>query len=63
MEKRLEEKGPFLSAIKALRMLDPIKLVVGELAGQRINNVTAIAKQQEDILKALRAQTIPKIVA
>ena len=63
MEKRLEEAGLFISARKALQSLSPIKVVISELAGQRINKVTTISKEQEEILKALGAQKMPKIVS
>ncbi len=62
MEKRLEEKGIFLSARKALQLLDPIKVVISELAGQRIKKVSYIVKEQEEVLKALGAEKIPRIV-
>jgi len=62
MEKKLEEHGLFISARKALQFLAPIKLVISELAGQRIKKVTLIAKEQEKILKALGIQNMPRIV-
>lgn len=62
MEKRLEEKGLYMSARKALQLLSTIKVVVSELAGQRIKKVTTVSKEQELILKALGAQRVPKIV-
>ncbi len=58
LEKKLEEHGLFISARKALRQLAPIKVVISELAGQRIKKVTSIVKEQERILKALGAQKI-----
>lgn len=63
MEKRLEEKGIFLSARKALQLLEPIEVVVSELAGQRIKKVSHVVKEQEEILKALGAEKIPRIVS
>lgn len=62
MEKRLEGKGIFFSGRKALQLLEPIKVVVSELSGQRIKKVSNISKEQEDILKALGAEKIPCIV-
>jgi len=63
MEKRLEQHGLFLSARKALQCFSPIKVVISELAGQRIKKVTSIVKEQEEILKALGVQKMPKIVS
>ncbi len=62
MEKKLEEHSLFLTARKALQLLAPIKLVISELAGQRINKVTTFVKEQKQILKALGAQKMPTIV-
>ncbi len=62
MEKRLEEKGLFITARKALQLLASVKVVISELAGQRIKKVTSLVKEQEYILKALGAQEMPKIV-
>jgi len=62
LEKKLEESGLTLSARKALQLLDPIKVVISELAGQKIKKVTSIVKEQEKILKSLGAQKIPRIV-
>lgn len=62
LEKKLEEHGLFLSARKSLQLLASIKVVISELAGQRIKKVTSIVKEQEEILKALGTQKIPKIV-
>jgi hypothetical protein len=46
---------------KALQLLAPIKLVISELAGQRIKKVISIVEEQEQILKALGVQKMPKI--
>lgn len=62
IEKRLEEHGLFMSAKKALQLLSSIKVVISELAGQRINKVTTLSKEQEEILTALGAHKMPKIV-
>jgi transposase len=62
LEKKLEEHGHFISARKALQLLDPIRVVISELAGQRIKKVSRTGKEQEEILKALGAEKIPKIV-
>lgn len=62
MEKRLEDSGLFMSAKKALELLSPIKVVTSQLAGQRINKVTTLSKEQEEIIKALGAHKMPKIV-
>ena len=62
MEKRLEEQGLFITARKALQLLASVKVVISELAGQRIKKVISIVKEQEQILKALGAQKMPKIV-
>lgn len=62
LEKKMEEHGHFISAKKALKLLDPIKVVINELAGQRIKKVSCIVKEQEEILKALGAGKMPKIV-
>lgn len=62
LEKKLEEHRLFLTARKALRLLAPIKVVISELASQKIKKVTSIVKEQEEILQTLGAQKIPKIV-
>lgn len=62
MEKSLEEKGLLLSARKALQLLAPIKVVISELAGQRIKKVSSIGKEQEEVLNALGAAKIPRII-
>lgn len=62
LEKKLEDHGLFMSARKALQQLSPIKVVISELARQKIKKVTSIVKEQEQILKALGAQKMPKIV-
>ncbi len=63
MEKRLEDHGLFMSARKALQELSSIKVVISELAGQKIKKVTSIVKEQEQILQALGAQRMPRIVS
>lgn len=62
LEKKLEDHGLFMSARKALQQLAPIKVVISDLAGQKIKKVTSIVKEQEQIFKALGAQKMPKIV-
>jgi transposase len=62
LEKKLEAHGYFISARKALQILEPIKVVISELAGQKIKKVSRIVKEQEEILKALGAGKMPKIV-
>jgi len=62
LEKKLEAHGLFLSCRKALQLLDAIKVVISELAGQKIKKVSRIVKEQEEILKALGAEKMPKIV-
>lgn len=62
LEKKLEDHGLFVSARKALQQLAPIKVVISDLAGQRIKKVTSIVKEQEQIFKALGNQRMPKIV-
>lgn len=62
LEKKLEDHGRFMSARKALQELSSIKVVVSELAGQEIKKVTSIVKEQEQILKALGAQRMPRMV-
>jgi hypothetical protein len=51
MEKKLEEHGLFLSSRKALQWLDPIKVVISELAGQKIKKVSALSKSKKRYLK------------
>lgn len=62
LEKRLEDRGLFMTARKALALLSPIKVVESELGNQRIKKVSAIFKEQEAIFRALGAQNIPKIL-
>jgi transposase len=62
MEKRLEDHGLFLSARKALQELSSMKVVISELAGQEVKKVTSVVKEQEQILQALGAQRMPRIV-
>lgn len=62
LEKRLEDHGLFMSARKALQELSSIKVVISELAGQEVKKVTSIVKEQEQILKVLGAQRMPRIV-
>ena len=62
LEKKLEDHGLFMSARKALQDLSSIKVVISELAGQEIKKVTSVVKEQEQILKALGAQRMPRIV-
>jgi transposase len=62
LEKRLEDHGLFMSARKALQELSSIKVVISELAGQEVKKVTSVVKEQEQILRALGAQRMPRIV-
>ena len=62
LEKKLEEHGHFISARKALQLLDPIRVVISELGGQRIKKVSRIVKEQGEILKALGTEKMPKIL-
>ena len=62
LEKKLEDHGRFMTARKALQELSSITVVISELAGQGIKKVTCIVKEQEQILKALGAQRMPRIV-
>ena len=62
LEKRLEDHGLFMSARKALQELSSIKVVISKLAGQEVKKVTSIVKEQEQILQALGAQRMPRIV-
>jgi transposase len=62
LEKNIEGHGHFISARKALQLLEPIRVVISELAGQRIKKVSRTVKEQEEILKALGAEKMPKIV-
>jgi transposase len=62
LEKKLEDHGLFMSARKALQELSSVKVVISELAGQQIKKVTSLVKEQEQILRALGAHRIPRIV-
>lgn len=62
LERKLEDHGLFMSPRKALQTLFPIKVVISELGGQKIKKVTSIVEEQEEILKALGVQKMPKLV-
>jgi len=62
LEKKLEDRGHFMSARRALQELSSIKVVISELGGQEVKKVTSIVKEQEQILRALGAQRMPRIV-
>ena len=44
------------------KLLDPIRVVISELGGQRIKKVSRIVKEQGEILKALGTEKMPKIL-
>lgn len=62
LEKKLEYHGLFITARKALGILASMKVVISELASQKLKKVTSIIKEQEQILKALGVQKMPRIV-